>query len=200
MSATGQPTDEDLIARIGTGDREAFAALYRRRRADVYRFALFMSGSAATADDVTQDVFVELIDHAQRFRPGRASAVPWLFGIARNHVRRQRQRSRTSVSIGEADTRRAPQFAVQDDPVAGLARREHIEALRRAVLDLPVGYREAVVLCDLHELSYADAAAALDCAIGTVRSRLHRGRALLTARLRVADAALYPAPLPRGTP
>src|SRR5262249_33664817 len=103
MSATDHPPDEDLIARIGSGDRDAFEALYRRRRADVYRFVLFMSGSPATADDVTQDVFVELIHHAKRFRPAAAGAVPWLFGIARNHVRRQRQRHRESVSILDAD-------------------------------------------------------------------------------------------------
>src|SRR5437762_7156632 len=200
MSATDYPPDEDLIARIGSGDRDAFAALYRRRRGDVYRFAMLMSGSPATADDVTQDVFVELIHHAKRFRPGQAGAVAWLFGIARNHVRRQRQHHRRSVPIGDVLTGPARLFTVEDDPLAGLARREHIAALRRAVLDLPVSYREAVVLCDLHEVSYADAATALKCAIGTVRSRLHRGRALLAARLRASDSALYPAPLPRGTP
>jgi len=199
MSATDHPSDEDLIARIGRGDRGAFEALYRRRRADVYRFALFMSGSPAAADDATQDVFVELIHHAQRFRPGAAAAVPWLFGIARNHVRRQRQRHHRSVSIRDAQAGEARRFVVDDDPLAGLARREHIAALRHAVLDLPVNYREAIVLCDLHELSYADAAVALGCAIGTVRSRLHRGRALLASRLRADDEGLYPAPL-KGTP
>ena len=59
----------------------------------------------------------------------------------------------------------------------------HTTALRRALLELPVRYREAIVLCDLQELSYADAADALGCAVGTVRSRLHRGRALLARRL-----------------
>jgi hypothetical protein len=61
---------------------------------------------------------------------------------------------------------------------------ERVEAVRRAVLSLPLRYREAVVLCDLQELSYADAAGALGCAVGTVRSRLHRGRALLASKLR----------------
>jgi len=70
-----------------------------------------------------------------------------------------------------------------------LTRAESIEALRQAVLTLPVRYREAVVLCDLQELSYADASAALGCAIGTVRSRLHRGRALLATKLAASVAA-----------
>ena len=67
--------------------------------------------------------------------------------------------------------------------------------MKRAVVALPMRYREAVVLCDLQELSYADAAAAVGCAIGTIRSRLHRGRALLAKRLCRADAA-QPCPLP----
>src|SRR5947208_17103435 len=89
MSATDYPPDEDLIARIGSGDRDAFAALYRRRRGDVYRFAMLMSGSPATADDVTQDVFVVLVHHAKRIRPGDAGAVAWPIGKALNHVRLQ---------------------------------------------------------------------------------------------------------------
>jgi len=200
MSATEQPSDEDLIARIGRGDRDGFAELYRRRRSDVYRFALLMSGSPPTADDVTQDVFVEVIHHANRYRRGRSGVVAWLFGIARNCVRRSQQRHRPSVPLGDAQSAEPQPFAVEDDPLAGLARREHVAALRRAVLELPVAYREAIVLCDLQELSYADAAAVLNCAVGTVRSRLHRGRALLAARLRGKDEALLQTPLPRCTP
>jgi RNA polymerase sigma-70 factor, ECF subfamily len=200
MSAPEHPSDDDLIARIGGGDREAFAALYRRRRADVYRFALLMSGSSATADDVTQDVFVEVIHYAARYRPGQSGVVPWLFGIARNHARRAQQRQRPSISLPDADSHLPRPFTVEYDPLAGMARREHVAAVRRAVLDLPMAYREAVVLCDLQELSYADAAAALACAVGTVRSRLHRGRALLAARLRGDDEAVLQTPVRRYTP
>ena len=84
---------------------------------------------------------------------------------------------------------------MRTDPVGDLERQRHVDALRRAVVALPVRYREAVVLCDLHELSYADAAVALSCAIGTVRSRLHRGRALLARRL-CGGRAERPCPLP----
>jgi len=200
MSATDLLRDEDLIARIGCGDRDAFAELYRRRRPDVFRFVVFMSGSTMTADDVTQDVFVEIIHHAKRYRAGRSGVMPWLFGIARNHVRRVQQRMRPAVSLADAEAVEARQLAVEDDLVAGLARREDVNALRRAVLDLPVAYREAIVLCDLQELSYVDAAAALNCAIGTVRSRLHRGRTLLAARLRETGRSWFHAPFARGTP
>ena len=76
------------------------------------------------------------------------------------------------------------ELAVDDDPLLDLTHREGIEALRRAVQALPRRYREVVVLCDLEEVDYADAAIALGCPIGTVRSRLHRARALLLEKLK----------------
>jgi RNA polymerase sigma-70 factor (ECF subfamily) len=197
MAASEHSSDDELIARIAIGDREAFAALYRRRRPDVYRFALHVSGSPPVADDVSQDVFMAVIHDAQRYQPGRAGVVPWLLGIARNHVRRWVERERPALSLPDAASLAARALAVETDPLAGLARQQHVAALRRALLALPVKYREAVVLCDLHELTYADAAHALGCAIGTVRSRLHRGRALLARRLRGGDDAVFRNRAPR---
>src|SRR5262245_37615236 len=83
------PSDEELIAAVAAGDREAFAALYRRRRPDVYRFALHMTGAPAAADDVAQEVFLAVIREARRYTPGRSGVVPWLLGIARNHALRR---------------------------------------------------------------------------------------------------------------
>jgi RNA polymerase sigma-70 factor, ECF subfamily len=179
MPSIDELSDEDLIGRIAQGDRSAFALLYQRRRSDVYRFALHVGGSAMVAEDVTQDVFVALIHHAHRYQRDRSRAVPWLLGIARNHVRRGLARERHTAPLDEQSS----QFAGGIDPLADLVRREELMRLRRALLDLPVRFREAVVLCDLHELNYEDAAAALRCAIGTVRSRLHRGRKRLADRL-----------------
>ncbi len=196
MVAAEDPSDEALIARIVRGDRESFAALYRRRRGDVYRFALHISGSRMVADDVTQDVFMAVIHDAARYRPDRADVVPWLLGIARNQVRRaMSQRPTVTLPDDDSETNRTP--AIHADPLAALAKRQDVVALRRAVLDLPVKFREAIVLCDLQELSYADAAVSLGCAIGTVRSRLHRGRALLASRLRRVDEAQVRTPLAR---
>jgi RNA polymerase sigma-70 factor (ECF subfamily) len=183
MAASEHPSDEELMARIAGGDRDAFALLYRRLRGDVFRFALHVGGSRPLAEDVTQDVFMAVIHDASAYQSGRSTVRAWLLGIARNHVRRGRARPAESPLEGDGP-------AVDADPLPDLARRRKLAALRRAVLQLPVRFREAVVLCDLQELSYADAAAALGCAIGTVRSRLHRGRALLARRLR--DAAPLP--------
>jgi RNA polymerase sigma-70 factor (ECF subfamily) len=197
MAAALEPSDEALLARIASGDREAFAALYRRRRPDVYRFALHVSGSPAVADDVTQDVFMAVIHDVKRYRADRSGVVPWLLGITRNHVRRSLDRGWRVVPLPDGDVESARQLAVEPDPLAGIARRQDAATLRKAVWELPVKFREAVVLCDLQELGYADAAAALGCAVGTVRSRLHRGRGLLAARLRGTDEALFQTPVAR---
>jgi len=174
------PASEELLHRIASGDRDAFAVFYRRHRTDVYRFAFHMCGAHATAEDIVQDVFLVVIKQASRFQPERAAALPWLLGVARNHVRRNRAASwvRKLSTWIVAETSTAP------DPLSDLTHREDVAAVRRLVAELPIRYREAVVLCDLRELSYADAAIVMRCAVGTVRSRLHRGRGLLAARLK----------------
>jgi RNA polymerase sigma-70 factor (ECF subfamily) len=172
-------SDEALIAAVAAGDREAFGALYGRRRPDVYRFALHMTGAPAAAEDIAQDVFLTVIHEAARYTPGRSGVVAWLLGIARNHARR-RLASRRFEPLPEA----GGEPGVMADPADGMARDEQAAALRRALGSLPVAYREAIVLCDLQELTYQDAAAAAGCAIGTVRSRLHRGRRILAKKMR----------------
>jgi RNA polymerase sigma-70 factor (ECF subfamily) len=177
-----QPRADELIARIARGDRDAFALLYRQHRSDVYRFAAHVSGSSALAEDVVHDVFLAVIEDASRYQPGRSGVLPWLFGIARNHIRRWRSR-RPLLPMPGDETHDGRRLAVETDPLADLARRRNETAVRHALLALPIRYREAIVLCDLHELSYDAAARALGCAVGTVRSRLHRGRAMLASRL-----------------
>jgi RNA polymerase sigma-70 factor (ECF subfamily) len=176
--------DAGLLPRIAAGDGEAFAALYRRRHADVYRFALHMTASTPVAEDVMQDVFLAVMRDAGRYESGRATVAAWLCGIARNHVRRRLERDRRLEPLDE-ERHEGLQDEAPDrfDPLEDLIRAERIESLRLAVLALPLRYREVVVLCDLQELSYADAAEAIGCAVGTVRSRLHRGRALLAAKM-----------------
>ena len=182
--------DDQLLKRIAAGDAEAFAALFRRRQGDVYRFALHMTAQPAVADDVTQDTFLAVMNDASRYDPARATAVAWLCGIARHHVLRRFERERPMQPL-EIDEDAAPvnsMLTTTASVLGDLTRAEAVDAVRIAVLTLPIRYREAVVLCDLQELSYADAAAALGCAVGTVRSRLHRGRALLGAKLTASEA------------
>lgn len=181
MTSLDTVTDDELVRLVAAGDRTAFATLFRRRQSDVYRFALHLSGEPSVADDVTQETFLTVMREAWRYLPGRGSAAAWLCGIARNHARRRLERDQRLVAMGDGGERAGEPGP--GDPLADLTRAENIEAIRRAVLGLPLPYREAIVACDLQEMSYADAAVALGCAVGTVRSRLHRGRALLVARL-----------------
>jgi RNA polymerase sigma-70 factor (ECF subfamily) len=199
MEPMRQETDEELLIRLRRGDEAAFLALYRKRQGALYRFALQMSGSAGTAEDITQEVFLTLLRGECGFNPERGTLSGYLFGIARKLALRQMERGRVDVALdSDSEELTLPELAVNDDPLADLTHREGIEALRRAVTALPRRYREVVVLCDLEELDYADAAAALGCPIGTVRSRLHRARALLLEKLnkerpKQAMGALNPA-------
>ena len=158
------------------GDEGAFTALYRRRQAAVYRFALQMTGEIVVAEDVTQEVVMTLIEHGARFDASKGALASFLYGIARNLVRRRLERERVTDPV-------ADEFAGPEDLLEDLTRRETIEQVRRAVLSLPPVYREVVVLCDLQDLSYQDAAEVMDCPVGTVRSRLNRGRGMLAQKL-----------------
>jgi len=184
MAHESTKTDDELLARLRRGDEAAFVALYRRRQGAIYRFAVHMSGSTTAAEDITQEVFLALLRQECGFDPERGTLSGYLFGIARKLVLRNLERGRADVALEtEADDAAMPELAVIDDPLMDLTRREGIEALRRAVMALPRRYREVVLLCDLEELDYADAAVVLQCPIGTVRSRMHRARALLFEKL-----------------
>jgi RNA polymerase sigma-70 factor, ECF subfamily len=206
-----------LLRRMVAGDEGAFTLLYRRKHPAIYRFALHMSGNAAIAEDVTQEVFMTLIRDAKRFDPARGTLGGFLFGIARNHLRRRWEQERNSVPLpesadeldaimarsragGKNGTSRygngnghsngngngagVSAYMLHRDEFASL---ENVQRVRQAIATLPENYREVVVLCELDELSYEDAAAALDCPVGTVRSRLHRARAILVEKLRDAQ-------------
>ena len=179
--------DEQLLLMMQAGDENAFTTLYRRRQGNIYRFVLEMSGSAPLAEDVTQEVFMALIRESRGFDPSRGSLSGYLLGMARHHALRLLKRDQTYVSASRAEEGgrewgdAAP--ASGEDPHSAMSRRETVRSVRQAILSLPGHYREAVVLCDLNEMSYEETASVLDCSVGTVRSRLHRGRALLLQKL-----------------
>jgi RNA polymerase sigma-70 factor (ECF subfamily) len=179
-----------LLQCMSAGDEEAFRILYQRCQGAIYRFALHMSGSAAIAEDVTQEVFMTLIRSKSRFDPSRGTLSAYLLGIGRNLLFQRFEKERVFVPFPAGKTHdgrerqnnghHASLVVPPQDPV----RDETIGRVRHAVLTLPVNYREVVVLCDLQEATYEEAARVLHCAIGTVRSRLHRARLLLTEKLR----------------
>lgn len=185
MIRSSEQSDAELLARSNNGDEAAFLLLYRRTQGPVFRFAMQMSGSRTIAEDVTQEVFLALARGGSRFDPAKGSLQSYLFGVTRNQVLRRLDKRANLVSIDEERDcgAAAGSFEAAADQHGDLARAQTVDLVRRAVQSLPVNYREVVVLCDLEEVSYEDAAALLDCAIGTIRSRLHRARAMLAERL-----------------
>jgi RNA polymerase sigma-70 factor (ECF subfamily) len=174
--------DQSLLAAFAVGSHEAFTILYKRHSRAVFHFAFYMAGDAAQADELTQQVFVWLIHNPAAFDPARGSLPAFLGGVARKFLRRQqRSESRWSPLDDAIDALHAISLSRTPSLVAEAA----IDAaqLREAIALLPIRYREVVVLCDLQEKPYAEAARVLDCSIGTVRSRLHRGRNLLARKL-----------------
>jgi len=210
MTKATELTDDGLLARMIAGDEDAFTLLYRRRHPSIYRFALHMSGSAAIAEDVTQEVFMALIRDPRRFDPARGTLGGFLFGVARNFLRKRWEQDRRLVAL-DGDANDIGEHSVNGNGAGGaasrngahangngwhgvagadeFATREMISRVRGAVATLPENYREIVILCDLEEMSYEEAASALGCPVGTVRSRLHRGRAILLEKLRDAQGA-----------
>jgi RNA polymerase sigma-70 factor, ECF subfamily len=171
-------SDEVLLARLLDGDEEAFAILYRRRQGPVYRFALHMTNSVSAAEDITQEVFLALLESGRRFNPARGTVLSFLYGIARNHALRRIEKDWRVESVAMIED-----YAGDEDVLNKIMRRETVNRVRQAIISLPPVYREVVVLCDLENLRYEDAAAVLDCPIGTVRSRLSRGRMMLAEKL-----------------
>ena len=184
----GDLTDSDLMRRTAAGDRDAFTALYQRHHAMVYRFARLMTGSNSAAEDIVQEVFLVVMRDAARYDPARAALSSYLYGVARHHTRRRLARDRQFVAF-EGSGCDATQHVTEDDVNATLERHQTLQRLRRAILSLPRRYREVIVLCDLQDVSYNDASVAMGCAVGTIRSRLHRARHLLSQKMGCAMAS-----------
>jgi RNA polymerase sigma-70 factor (ECF subfamily) len=138
-----------------------------------------MTGSVGVAEDVTQETFLTLLTRGSKYDELRGTLAAFLYGIARNLVMRRLERELWAEPPDDIED-----VADGSDVLVDLERRESVERVRRAVLSLPPVYREVVVLCDLQDASYDEAAVALECPVGTVRSRLSRARGMLARKLR----------------
>jgi RNA polymerase sigma-70 factor (ECF subfamily) len=186
MPPTDPHAEYALLARLKEGDEAAFTALYRSHKDAVYRFALLYCGGAGTAADVVQDTFMHLIARPGQFDPSRGSVGAWLCGVARNMARRHmgeaREESRDPALLHD-DAQIAPELIEHETPLERVLKSEAAEQLREAISRLAPHYRDVLILCELSDLSYAEAAQVCGVEIGTVRSRLSRARAALAQRL-----------------
>jgi RNA polymerase sigma-70 factor (ECF subfamily) len=185
-------TDADLLRAMRTGAADAFAALYRRHQGPLYRFALLRCGSADSAADVVQEAFMGLLTGRLQFDPLRGQLSHFLFGVARNLILKLEEAGRRHVTLapGDDDDDQGDNDLPDEHacPLTRVLVNETAEQVRRALALLAPHYRDAVILYEMHELSYADIAAICQVDIGTVRSRLSRGRAALARRLATTPA------------
>jgi RNA polymerase sigma-70 factor (ECF subfamily) len=175
--------DSDCMARLAAGDSHAVHQLYQRHGRALLRFSSAMCRSRQAAEDMVHDTFVALMRERISFDPAQGSVFGYLCGVLRHRVSRHFRQQRRWVALDTQDDSSPAHAFEASGPVDEIARSEITTAFRRAMLELPLQHREVIALCDLEELSYAAVACILDCPVGTVRSRLHRARALLTIRL-----------------
>lgn len=180
--------DEDLMVSAGRGDQDAFGALVERHHRAVVQFVYRYLGDVGRddAEDVAQDVFLGAFKAAPSFRP-RAKVLTWLLRIARNaclNYRRARRLRRTTPldEAGSAATTIQPSDAAE----AHAAAQEEVLRLRRAVADLPLRQRAAVILRHFHDLAYSDIADVLEVSVPSVESLLFRARRTLRSSLAAA--------------
>lgn len=184
---TPDTADHELLRLTHAGRADAFTALYRRHQGPLYRYALMRCGSADSAADVVQEAFMGLLTQRFGFDPLRGQLQHFLFGVARNLILKLEEARHRQVALPEPDEDGELELdhaCGGAEPLARLLGNEAAEEVRRALGLLPPHYRDVVILFELHELSYQEIAVVCQVDIGTVRSRLSRGRAALAKRLR----------------
>jgi RNA polymerase sigma-70 factor, ECF subfamily len=189
-------SDAELAERLKQRDEHAFLDLYDLHRSSVFRFLMHMTGSITAAEELTQEVFVVILDAmcagtVGQFNPHKGTWEGYLLGIARNLARAERRKVHRVVSLDSILETPESNHLLQrlsenqvGDVETLLVARSELTALSRAILELPDHYRAAVVLCSLQEKSYRDAALILQCSEGTVASRMNRAKTILAAKLR----------------
>ena len=177
--------DDDAIqmARLAAGDASALRELYERHGRALLRFSLAMCRSRQAAEDLVHDTFVDLLRGPSLFDPAQGSVYAYLCGTLRHRISRHYRQQKRWVALDSDDDTPLMHDGHIPGPADEIARSQVTAAFRSALLELPLQHREIIALCDLEELPYQTVAGILDCPIGTVRSRLHRARALLTLRL-----------------
>jgi RNA polymerase sigma-70 factor (ECF subfamily) len=175
--------NEELIRHCQAGNREAFHALYDCFKRKVYSLALYMTGDAELAKDLTQEIFVKVFRDIRAFRFD-SSFSSWLYRLSTNTCLNalRNRRSRREVRIEEVSGTSAE--IAPDDPLQQQVRDSMRQAVGEAVLKLSPPLRAVVVLRYVEGLSYGDIAEALSCSEGTVASRLSRAHRLLESKLR----------------
>ena len=163
-------SEAELLARVRSGDGQAFSDLYDRHGALVFGYALRLTADRALAEDVSQEVFLALLRHGGTYDPARPF-IPWLLTLVRNKaIDFFRRTGNKPEALAPAHLEDLPSKPA-DSPIG--------EPIERALAELPAAFREAVWLSDGLGIPYVEVAEILGCDVGTVGSRVSRGRKLL---------------------
>lgn len=172
------PSGEPALIEAARLDPEALSQLYRQQYPLMFRYILRRVGNRALAEDLVADVFVSMVRYLPRYRVRDVPFNAWLYRLATNRVNRwaRWQRRRAARELKETANPRNDQD-----------RRDMANHVRAALLALPLPFQTAVALHYLEEMSVADIASVVNCSVGTVKSRLARGREMLRAQLNERD-------------
>lgn len=188
--ADGQTSDNDLILAAKAGDEDAFAEIVARHKNSLTNYLYRMLGDFEEAVDLAQESFVRVFFALDRYRADHAFST-YIYRIATNLAitemrKRKRRRLMSLTGLLGGDGEEARDFDPADErpgPAESLTAEQRTRVIERAIASLPEKYRAPVVLRDVEELSYEEVAEVLGIGIGTVKSRINRGRAMLREKL-----------------
>ncbi|HDR06073.1 MAG TPA: sigma-70 family RNA polymerase sigma factor [Candidatus Coatesbacteria bacterium] len=189
-SAAAEGEDVERALTVSASERAAFERFVEEHAPEVYNIAMVLTGDRHRADELAQEAFLKLYRSLRHFDPDR-SLRNWLYTVLKNLYidswRRENRMRTTSIDepipLGGGSSVPFQLESPEPDPEAAVASREVARVVRSAVSRLPKKYAMAVALCDLEGLTYEEISEVMECSIGTVRSRIHRGRKLLRERL-----------------
>ena len=187
--------DSALIRHLQSHTPAAFIALYDRFSRPVFRYLLHVTGSTHDSEELLQAVFASVWEGMtagsfEKFDPRRGTVEGYLLGIARHRARKLLVRRSRTVSVDQFDlSDRSLELSAAKAGFAAVEQRSELQRLREAIVHLPIEYREAITLCCLQDLSYERAAKVMNCSVGTVGSRVNRGKALLRKALSASSGA-----------
>ena len=190
MPLTDPTQDLALLLDMRNGSASAFEQLYRRHQGPLYRFALLRCGSAASAADIVQEIFLALLNNTLKFDPAKGALQGFLFGVARNLLLKQHDANRRYVSSSaaiDADDTDDDVIDASAGPLESLLANEAAENVRNALQQISPHYRDVLILYEMHDLSYVEIAQICGIDLGTVRSRLSRARSRLMSLLNTAE-------------
>ncbi|MCU0487048.1 MAG: RNA polymerase sigma factor [Anaerolineales bacterium] len=177
------------IQQAGLGDLEAFNQIVLENQSIVFNYVLWLVNDHASAEDLTQETFIRAFQHLRKYRGGSIRA--WLLRIAANasldELRRRKRHTMISLTCFTCEDEEVETPPWLKDPGSSteekIVRQELCECLQQHLNQLPEAYRQAILLVDVLEMDYAEAATAMGIPMGTVKSRLARARMLMRKRL-----------------